>query len=61
MPNVDPIPANGSLSARPGNLAEQVFVWTRAHNTIEDQKRSILDLQRWSHSLGLVTIGNEDS
>jgi cytosine/adenosine deaminase-related metal-dependent hydrolase len=58
MPNVDPIPVDGTLAERPGNLAEQVYVWTRAHNSIENQKRSILDLQRWSHGLGLVTIGN---
>lgn len=58
MPDVGPVPADGYLMERAGNLAEQVFVWTRAHNTLEEQKRSILDLQRWSHSVGLVTIGN---
>ena len=54
-PFVAPIPENGALS---DELSQQVYEWTRANNTLEDQMRSTLDLVRWSHRVGLVGVGD---
>ena len=54
-PYVDAIPENGLLS---DELSEQVFQWTRAHNSFENQIRSTRDLMQWSHSIGLVGVGD---
>ena len=54
-PPVGPIPADGALSDA---LNQQVYEWTRANNTLEDQMRSTLDLVRWSHRVGLVGVGD---
>ena len=55
VPPVAEIPADGSLS---NDLNQQVYEWTRANNTLEDQMRSTLDLVRWSHRVGLVGVGD---
>ena len=55
VPPVATIPADGALSAE---LNQQVYEWTRANNALEDQIRSTLDLLRWSHSVGLVGVGD---
>lgn len=55
VPPVAEIPADGSLS---NDLNQQVYEWTRANNTLEDQMRSTLDLVRWSHGVGLVGVGD---
>lgn len=54
-PALDPMPEDGALNSR---LSEQVYVWTRANNPLAEQLRSTRDLQRWSHSLGLVGVGD---
>lgn len=54
-PFVEEIPDDGALS---NELSEQVFQWTRAHNSLENQIRSTRDLMRWSHRLGLVGVGD---
>ena len=54
-PFVFDIPENGVLSY---DLNQEVFEWTRANNTITDQIRSTIDLVRWSHSVGLVGVGD---
>ena len=54
-PFIDAIPENGLLS---NELSEQVFQWTRANNSLESQIRSTRDLMRWSHSIGLVGVGD---
>ena len=54
-PFVAHIPENGVLSYE---LNQKVFEWTRANNTITDQIRSTIDLVRWSHSVGLVGVGD---
>ena len=54
-PFVDPIPADGALS---DELNQQVYEWTRANNTFEDQGRSTLDLVSWSHRVGLTGVGD---
>ncbi len=54
-PFVGEIPEDGSLS---NELSEQVFQWTRANNSLENQIRSTRDLMRWSHSIGLVGVGD---
>ena len=54
-PFVANIPENGVLSYE---LNQKVFEWTRANNTITDQIRSTIDLVRWSHSVGLVGVGD---
>ena len=58
VPALPVIPADGSLTEGPTGSNEAVYAWTRANNTMEEQIRSTLDLQRWSHSLGLVGIGD---
>lgn len=58
MPPLPPIPADGALTEGPAGSNEAVFAWTRANNPLEEQVRSTLDLQRWSHGLGLVGIGD---
>ncbi len=55
VPPVAEIPADGSLS---NDLNQQVYEWTRANNTLEEQTRSTLDLVRWSHGIGLVGVGD---
>lgn len=55
VPPVAEVPADGSLS---NDLNQQVYEWTRANNTLEDQMRSTLDLVRWSHLMGLVGVGD---
>ena len=55
VPPVAEIPADGSLS---NDLNQQVYEWTRANNTLEDQMRSTLDLVHWSHHVGLVGVGD---
>ena len=54
-PFVAPIPEDGVLS---DELSQQVFEWTRANNPFQDQIRSAIDLMRWSHSVGLVGVGD---
>ena len=54
-PFVDPIPGDGALS---DELNQQVYEWTRANNTFEDQVRSTLDLVSWSHRVGLTGVGD---
>ena len=54
-PFVAPIPDDGALS---DELNQQVYEWTRANNTFEDQLRSALDLVRWSHRVGLTGVGD---
>jgi predicted amidohydrolase YtcJ len=54
-PFVADIPASGALSSE---LSEQVYLWTRANNSLENQYRSTLDLVRWSHRVGLVGVGD---
>jgi predicted amidohydrolase YtcJ len=54
-PFLPPIPEDGALS---DELSEQVFQWTRANNSLENQIRSTRDLMRWSHSIGLVGVGD---
>ena len=54
-PFVGEIPADGALD---NELNQQVYEWTRAHNSLDDQIRSTLDLVRWSHSVGLVGVGD---
>ena len=55
VPTVGEIPADGALG---NDLNQQVYEWTRANNTLEDQTRSTLDLVRWSHAVGLVGVGD---
>ncbi len=55
MPFVATIPADGALN---DDLSQQVYEWTRANNTLEAQVRSTIDLTRWSHSVGLVGVGD---
>jgi cytosine/adenosine deaminase-related metal-dependent hydrolase len=55
MPHVSRIPESGALD---DSLSNEVYEWTRANNTLEDQVRSTLDLVRWSHSVGLVAVGD---
>ena len=55
VPPVAEIPADGSLR---NDLNQQVYEWTRANNTLEEQTRSTLDLVRWSHGVGLVGVGD---
>ena len=55
VPTVGEIPADGALD---NDLNQQVYEWTRANNTLEDQTRSTLDLVRWSHTVGLVGVGD---
>jgi predicted amidohydrolase YtcJ len=57
-PAVPVIPADGSLTEGNTGSNEAIYAWTRANNTMEEQIRSTLDLQRWSHSVGLVGIGD---
>jgi cytosine/adenosine deaminase-related metal-dependent hydrolase len=54
-PFVARIPTSGVLT---NELSEQVYVWTRANNSLENQYRSTLDLVRWSHRVGLVGVGD---
>jgi predicted amidohydrolase YtcJ len=54
-PPVATIPPDGALN---DDLSQQVYEWTRAHNTLEAQVRSTIDLARWSHSVGLVGVGD---
>jgi len=54
-PFLPPIPEDGALS---DELSEQVFQWTRANNPFEKQIKSAVDLMRWSHSIGLVGVGD---
>ena len=54
-PIIAEIPADGALG---NDLNQQVYEWTRANNTLEDQTRSTLDLVRWSHTVGLVGVGD---
>ncbi len=55
MPLVATIPADGVLN---DDLSQQVYEWTRANNSLEAQVRSTIDLVRWSHSVGLVGVGD---
>ena len=55
VPFIAIIPPNGRLSDA---LSQQVYEWTRANNTLENQVRSTIDLVRWSHSVGLVGVGD---
>lgn len=55
VPFIPAIPENGALSHE---INQQVYEWTRANNTIADQIRSTIDLVRWSHSVGLVGVGD---
>lgn len=55
VPLVGEIPADGALG---NDLNQQVYEWTRANNSLEDQMRSALDLVRWSHGVGLVGVGD---
>ncbi len=55
MPDLASIPADGALDAE---LSDQVYLWTRANNPLEAQVRSTIDLVRWSHSVGLVGVGD---
>ena len=55
MPSVDTIPDDGALDAA---LSDQVYLWTRANNSLDAQVRSTIDLVRWSHSVGLVGVGD---
>jgi predicted amidohydrolase YtcJ len=55
MPSVSTIPPNGALDE---GLSNEVYEWTRANNTLDAQLQSTLDLVRWSHSVGLVGVGD---
>jgi predicted amidohydrolase YtcJ len=55
VPFIATIPPNGRLSDA---LSQQVYEWTRANNTLENQVRSTIDLVRWSHSVALVGVGD---
>jgi cytosine/adenosine deaminase-related metal-dependent hydrolase len=55
MPFVSEVPLSGALDA---TLSNEVYEWTRANNTLEDQVRSTIDLVRWSHQVGLVAVGD---
>jgi predicted amidohydrolase YtcJ len=55
VPSIDTIPADGALD---GELSNQVYLWTRANNPLEEQVRSTIDLVRWSHSVGLAGVGD---
>ena len=55
MPFVSKIPVSGVLDDA---LSNEVYEWTRANNTLEEQVRSTIDLVRWSHSVGLVAVGD---
>jgi len=57
VPPLSAIPTDGSLTTGRAGTNQSVYDWTRANNPLEDQIRSTLDLQRWSHSVGLVGIG----
>jgi len=57
-PALPVIPADGALTEGPTGSNEAIYAWTRANNPMEEQVRSTLDLQRWSHGLGLVGIGD---
>ncbi|HEY5624558.1 MAG TPA: amidohydrolase family protein [Gammaproteobacteria bacterium] len=54
-PYVGTIPDDGALDDA---LSNQVYEWTRANNSLEEQLRSTIDLVRWSHSVGLVGVGD---
>ncbi len=55
MPSVSEVPSSGALD---DTLSNEVYEWTRANNTLEDQVRSTIDLVRWSHRVGLVAVGD---
>ncbi|MGI9258174.1 MAG: amidohydrolase family protein [Gammaproteobacteria bacterium] len=55
MPAIDTISPDGALDSE---LSDQVYLWTRANNPLEEQVRSTIDLVRWSHSVGLVGVGD---
>lgn len=51
----DVIPKNGELDNDSNTL---LYEFTRANNPLEEQVRSTIDLARWSHSVGLVGVGD---
>ncbi len=55
MPFVSEIPSSGALDE---GLSNEVYEWSKANNTLENQVRSTLDLVRWSHRVGLVGVGD---
>jgi hypothetical protein len=58
IPFVDTIPPDGVLTPDVAGTNQQVYEWTRANNPLEEQIRSTIDLASWSHSVGLIGIGD---